>query len=98
GGKRGMLHPVLQLVFERSVALVDVEVVPFEKIVRYIDIGPAVAVDVPYRDAETQADGAAVDTRLAGDLGEMAVVVAEQVVPSAGSCLQRNVFHLPLID
>jgi hypothetical protein len=78
-----MAYAVFEFVFEGAVLLVDVEVVAFVGVVGYVDIGPAVAVDIADGYAEAEADEAAVDACLPGDFGEVAVVIAIEVVAAA---------------
>ncbi len=46
----GMTHAVFQFVLEGAVALVDIEIVFFKKIIGDIDVGPAVLVDISHHD------------------------------------------------
>ena len=78
-----MPNPVFQLIFEGAVLLVDIKVVLFIRVVGNIHIRPAVAIDVRDEGAETKADEAAVYAGLLCDLGEVAVVIAEEVIASA---------------
>ena len=63
--------------------MVDIEVIAFVGIVGHVDVGPAVAIDIGDESAEAEADEAAMDAGLLGDFGEMAVVVAVEVVAAA---------------
>src|SRR2546425_2317321 len=56
-------HLLLEPLGERAVALVDVEIVTLQEVVRHVDVGPAVAVHVAHADAQTQADLGTEDTR-----------------------------------
>ena len=67
-------HPGFDLLTKRAVAVVDVEIIALEEIVRNINVEPAVAVDVADGDAEAEADLAAVDAGGFADVDERAAL------------------------
>src|SRR5262249_42600211 len=73
-------HLLLERLDERSVALVDVEVVVLEEIVRDVDVGPPITVHVGDDDAESESDFAAVNAGLRAHIDEMAAIVAIKLV------------------
>ena len=68
-------HLLVQLLGERAVVVVDVEIVALEEIVRYVDVRPPIAVDVAHSQAEPERDLAAVYARLRTYVGEMPVAI-----------------------
>ena len=72
-------HLQLEPLGEGAVAVVDVEVVALEEVVRHVDVGPAVAVHIAHHDPQAQTDFAAVDAGRGAHIDEMAAVVAIQV-------------------
>jgi hypothetical protein len=83
GGHAGMAYTIFEFVFEGAVLLIDIEVVAFIGVVGYVDIGPAIAVDIGDQGAEAEADEGAVDACLAGDFGKVAVVISVEMVAAA---------------
>jgi len=83
GAEAGMAHAIFEFIAEAAVALVDIEIIPFVGVIGYEYIGAAVAIDIADGDAEAEADQASMDAGLAGDLGEVAVIVAEEVIAAA---------------
>ncbi len=83
GGHAYMAEPVFQLVFERSILLIDVEVILFIRVIGHVDVGPAVPIDIRYEGAQAEADKAAVDACFLRDLCKMSVVIAEEVVAAS---------------
>ncbi len=64
---------------EGAVALVDVEVVAFEEVVRDVDVGPAVAIDVAHDHAEAEPDLAPKDAGVCAHVHEVPAIVAVQL-------------------
>ena len=104
GRHTDMPHAVFQLVLKGPVALVDVEIVSFIRVVGDIDIGPAVAVDVGDHCAQPEADQRAMDAGFLRDFSEMTVVVAIKVVAAAfenwfdGPCRVDEVAPVGIIE
>ncbi len=96
GGEAGGRHLLRQDFAERPVLVVEVEVVPFEEVVGDVQVGPAVAVQVPHADAQAEGDLALVDAGLLGDVRERAPVVAEELVAAQRVALAAPV--LPEVE
>ena len=73
-------HPRLHRLDERPIVLVDVDVVVFEEIVRDVDVGPSVVIQIRHPEPKTEADFAAEDPRLHADVREVPLVVAIQAI------------------
>ena len=83
-GEARVLEPAGGLIGERSVSVVDVQDIVGRDVVRDIDVGPPVAVDVADHNAEPISE-LAENPRFAGNVGKRAVaVVAIQLVVTAG--------------
>ena len=75
-------HRLLEHLVEGPVALVDVQVVALEEVVRDVHVRPPIAVYVANGDPQPEADLGAVDPRLLAHVDEMAAVVPVQLVPA----------------
>ena len=74
-------HLLVQLLGERAVVVVDVEVVALEEIVRDVDVGPAVAIHVAHHEPQAKRDLAAENAGLRAHVGEVPIpIVVEQLV------------------
>src|SRR5256714_4208672 len=69
-------HLAVEALVESAVVVVDVEVVAFVKIVRDVDVRPAIAIDVADHHAEPEGDLAAVDAGLGAYICEVPVAIA----------------------
>ena len=74
-----------------AVAVVEVEVVVLEEVVRHVKVGPAVAVHVAHSDPQAEADLAPVDARGRAHVGEVPAVVAIQFRAAEGVPLVARV-------
>ena len=81
--------PVLDLLGEGAVPVVDIEVVPLVEIVGNVDVRVQVLVDVGDHDPQAKADEAAVNTGLLAHVGERVPVVSQEHVANA----PENVRH-----
>ena len=93
-------HLLLEPLGEAAVALVDVQIISLEEVVRDVDVRPAVAVHVAHDDAQTQADLAPEDAGLPAHVHEVPAVVAIQPgaaerVAHVACVLQRESEHRP---
>ncbi len=75
-------HLRLERLGERSVAIVDVEVIPLEEVVRDVDVRPAVAIQVAHGHTQTEGDFAAEDAGLLAHIEKAPVDIAIQLVPA----------------
>ena len=82
GAETQFLNPVFQFFVESTVFLVEVEVVFFKKIIRHVDVGPAVAVDITNGNAEAEANFAAVNPRIFTDVDKLVAFVAVEFIAS----------------
>ncbi len=74
----------LQHLAEGPILVVEVQIIAFEEVVRHVQVGPAVAIHVPYGDAQTEPDLAAVNPSLFTDVDEV------RLGPAAGCVAARR--------
>jgi hypothetical protein len=83
-----MSHRIADHFFKGSVLLVEIEIVPF-KIVG-IKILPAIIVQIPNCNAQSESDGTAIDTGLPAYIVEMSMIIAYRRSPFSGSRMVRR--------
>ena len=82
GGVADVGSPVFEFLGKSAIALVEVEVVTFEEIIGYVDVGIIVPIDVTERHPESKTDQATVAARRFADVDKFTPIVAEQFIPS----------------
>ena len=75
-----MLHPLLQFILKGTVPLIDIQVIPFKKIIGDIYIRVVISIQVAYGNTQAKADQAAVDAGFFTYISKFSVVVPEQVI------------------
>src|SRR5882762_10765263 len=75
-----MFNLVLDVFFERSVVVIDVEVISFVEVVRDVDIDPVVVIKITERNAEAETDNAAVNACLHAYIFKHRSIIAKELV------------------
>src|SRR5690606_32922518 len=80
GSTADAIDPLGKLLGKRAILIVDVQVIALEKVVWYKDVQPAVVIDVPYRDAQSEPNYTSIDTSVDTDVGETVAIVSHQLI------------------
>ena len=70
-----MLYPIFEFIFKCSVFLIDVEIIPFKKIIGNIYIRISIVIYIGDCYAEAKADQTSVYTRLFCYIDEMPIII-----------------------
>src|SRR5690606_8372576 len=82
GCKTGMIYPVFQFVFKCSILLIDVQVIPFKKIIGYIYIGVEIIIYITNGNSQAKTDQAAMYSCFPADVNKFAIIIPEKSVSS----------------
>ena len=79
----GMAHGLSHCFLKSAIALVEIQVIVFVKIVGHVDVGPSVVVEVTNGDAQSKANFTAINACTGADVFKTITIVAVQTI--AGS-------------
>ena len=82
GSRRNTGDHVHQVLLKCSVMIIEIQVIPFKKIIGHINIHPSILINISDGHPKAKTDHTAINTGLCTNIREMIPVISEKFIPA----------------